>query len=280
MLSYLGYGTRYYHDFKHMLMRRNQWEFLAVLDGHVGMVVPDGPGILHRHHLWLARPGHYHGWTSPPGARSEVAVFHFPYLPDALSRLIPPARDVIELSLGSEQVDRIHSLRDEALRYWQKPRIGCMICYEHILMELSLMILESLTHTDSPDTLTDLRARRVARAIEWFGDHLKQNPDVEQAAHAVGVSPAQLRRDFRYWMKSSPLKVFHDIRFVRAIELIGEQNQSLETIAAQCGFNSASDFSRAFRRRFGASPRQWHARHKIRNIGPPDPRGQQAKNPP
>jgi AraC-like DNA-binding protein len=48
------------------------------------------------------------------------------------------------------------------------------------------------------------------------------------------------------------------VRLEKADTLLREENMTLERIAQECGFSSASSFIQSFRRMKGVSPRKYH----------------------
>jgi AraC-like DNA-binding protein len=94
--------------------------------------------------------------------------------------------------------------------------------------------------------VTRLRASLKAHApVDW--------PDFELLAEQLGVSPATLRRRLRDEGQSyASLK--DEIRSAIAQSLLGKNEPSVASIAAQLGFAEPSAFHRAFRKWTGKSP--------------------------
>lgn len=90
-------------------------------------------------------------------------------------------------------------------------------------------------------------------------------------ARAVHVSPSHLRRLFRQVRGENPLKTFTQMRLQRVMELLSETPEKLEVVAARCGFSSAADLCRVFRRVHHASPHQWR-KARLRPYREPRPR--------
>ena len=129
-----------------------------------------------------------------------------------------------------------------------------MLCYEHALMELSVMIHEA-SYALSPQPEKSNPRDCVQRALSWYSQHMQENPNLPDICKAVHVSPAHLRRLFHESLQMSPKQMFDQIRFQRAMKLLSDTDTKLSTIAASCGFEDQSAFSRAFKNRFKCSPR-------------------------
>lgn len=256
MLSYIGTGERRYGEHPVAALRRNRWEFQAVLSGRIGLLLPEGPDILRAARLWVASPESTHGWVGERGRPSEIAVFHFPYVPEPLARLIPRAGR-LDVPLSPGQCRRLRELGRQARRFEANPSGGMMICHEHILFELSLLAYERAAPAVGGGPAGSKDA--VTAALRWFEEHMAENPGLEKISRIAGVSPAHLRRLFHETFHVSPKQVLDQIRFRRATKMMADSDVKLASVAEACGFGSPSAFSRAFRAKFDCSPESWRS---------------------
>ncbi len=253
MLIYLGTGERRYGDNPLALQSRRAWEFQAVLKGKIGLVLPDGVQPMRAHSLWISPPGHAHGWVGEKGGRAEVAVFHFQSAPELLTCLLNP-QGLIEIDLNPQSIFQIREMASKVERYWKHPAPGMMICYEHALMALSLIACEA---SESGEVSRSYYESRVNAAILWYAKRMEENPAFPEIARAVGVSAPHLRRLFHQVLHASPNRIMDQMRFQRAMQLMSDPAIKLESVGEQCGFGSASAFSRAFKMKFGCAPQVW-----------------------
>jgi AraC-like DNA-binding protein len=256
MLVYFTRARRQYHKFKVKALPRKAWEFQIVLRGEIALVTSSGPGLLKSRHLWLIRPDFAHSWTGVPRGSAQVAVFHFNYLPVDLQRRLPEDAPFFEMPLSAGQCRKIEALAKDTLKYWKTLSPGRSICFESTLMNLSLMVFEALQESEN-EKLPASTAQRIQSAIRYYSANIGSNPSLPEIARKAGVSSAQLRRDFIHALHMSPKKVFNDIRLKRALEYLQEGEHTVEEAAEQCGFLSTSTFSRAFKTKFGQSPRKF-----------------------
>lgn len=255
MLRYLGVGDRWYGDSPVPIFPRRSWEFQAVLSGSISPILSTRPDIARTRTLWLFPPGEVHGWTGEPGQKAEVAVFHFTSVPEPLV-LMTQRTSPVEISLTSANIRRIRTLAVQARPYWESPQVGMMICFEHILMELSLLLHERAS-PEAPPTCKRISIDRVNAVLAWFGERLPDKPNLEEAARANHISPAHLRRLFQEVLQNSPKEIFDQLRFQRALHLMTNPAIKLSTVSEACGFQDPSSFSRAFKKKFGCSPAIW-----------------------
>lgn len=267
MLTYLGTGLRWYGERPVRPIQRKAWEFQAVVEGEIAPILADGPDTLRRRTLWLFPPSHLHGWTAAPGAAAEVVVFQFLTVPEPLRRLLRSPGDHMRLGIDASRCRRLRDLARAARRYWERPAAGMMLCHEHILLELSVLLFES-AQAGAADggaggaeaggmTREDEASKKVNQAMAWFSENMSQNPGMEELASAVNMSTAHLRRLFHHVLKASPKQMLDQMRFQRAEQLMAEPGVKLSAVGEACGFGSPSAFSRAFKAKFGVSPDQW-----------------------
>jgi AraC-like DNA-binding protein len=108
--------------------------------------------------------------------------------------------------------------------------------------------------------LADSRVALVARAIAWIKDHYDEVIRAEDLAAAVGLSVSSLNRHFRAATSMSPVQYQKQIRLQRArIQLLANP-ADVAGAGHSVGYTSASQFTREYRRLFGAPPGQDAAR--------------------
>lgn len=99
-------------------------------------------------------------------------------------------------------------------------------------------------------------AQRVARAIRWLKDHFAEPPRVEALAKRVGMSPSAFHLHFKGVTALSPLQYQKRLRLQEARRLMLGEGLDAAEAALRVGYESPSQFSREYRRAFGAPPRQ------------------------
>lgn len=97
---------------------------------------------------------------------------------------------------------------------------------------------------------------RVARALQLIQHDYAQHLDVEQLARQANMSTSAFHRAFKEVTDDSPLQYLKKIRLSKARDFIVQQGMKAYVAADQVGYESASQFSREFKRYFGHSPAQ------------------------
>lgn len=97
---------------------------------------------------------------------------------------------------------------------------------------------------------------RVARALQLIQHNYAQHLDVEKLARQANMSSSAFHRAFKQVTDDSPLQYLKKIRLSKARDFIVQQGMKAYVAADQVGYESASQFSREFKRYFGHSPAQ------------------------
>jgi AraC-like DNA-binding protein len=102
----------------------------------------------------------------------------------------------------------------------------------------------------------------VARAVTWLKDHYSEPVRIEDLATEVYLSTSTLNRYFRAATSMSPLQYQKQLRLQQArVQLLADPTD-VAGVGHAVGYASASQFTREYRRMFGAPPREDSARLK------------------
>ncbi|WP_370022031.1 AraC family transcriptional regulator N-terminal domain-containing protein [Planotetraspora sp. GP83] len=108
--------------------------------------------------------------------------------------------------------------------------------------------------------LADSQSTLVARAIEWIKTHYDQVIRIDDLADDVGISVSSLNRHFRAVTAMSPLQYQKQLRLQKARLRLITAPHDVAAIGHAVGYDSPSQFSREYKRMFGAPPGQDAAR--------------------
>jgi len=112
----------------------------------------------------------------------------------------------------------------------------------------------------------DLRSRlgvaddRLLKALKVMEVQIETPLSRARLAELAGLSLRQLERAFQSQLGRGVHQHYLSLRLTRSRQLLHETSMSVLEIGLATGFTSASQFCRAFRRQFGATPSQIRAR--------------------
>jgi AraC-like DNA-binding protein len=102
--------------------------------------------------------------------------------------------------------------------------------------------------------LAESRAQSINRAIHWLKRNYAEPFRVDTLAREAGMSPSALHHHFKSVTAMSPLQYQKRIRLQEARRLMLGHAIDAATAALSVGYESPSQFSREYRRLFGAPP--------------------------
>jgi AraC-like DNA-binding protein len=102
----------------------------------------------------------------------------------------------------------------------------------------------------------DSHASAISRAIAHVRRDFRAPIEIPQLARSVGMSASSFHKHFKSITSSSPLQYQKDLRLLEARRLLRAGTTSVSSAAFDVGYESATQFSREYARKFGASPKQ------------------------
>lgn len=100
------------------------------------------------------------------------------------------------------------------------------------------------------------RARGITAAVAWLREHYRRPMRVEALGKLAALSPSALHRHFRAVTGMSPLQYQKTLRLEEAKRLMLVDAVDAAAAGFRVGYNDASQFTREYRRHFGAPPRR------------------------
>ncbi len=180
--------------------------------------------------------------------------------PAVLGELLMETEDIMDVSAT---VPSIYStpltgeLADAALRLLEcmHSRMDSRILGGQIVREITYRVLCG----DQGGTLRALGARhghfsRIAGILRRMHAEYRETFDVESLAKEVNMSVSAFHHNFKAITSTSPMQYLKSIRLHKARMMMVHDGLNAGTAAYEVGYGSASQFSREFKRFFGAGP--------------------------
>ncbi|KMN78945.1 AraC family transcriptional regulator [Chromobacterium sp. LK11] len=99
-----------------------------------------------------------------------------------------------------------------------------------------------------------VHSRKLIQALTLMEKHMDAPLDSAALAAGAGVTARQLQRLFRAQLGAAPNVFYLGLRLEHGRRLLCQSGLNVTQVSAACGFESASYFARAYRRRFGCAP--------------------------
>ncbi len=98
-------------------------------------------------------------------------------------------------------------------------------------------------------------ASRIAKSINRIRQEFRTQISVPELARTAGMSPSTFHEHFKTFTATSPLQYQKNLRLIEARRLLSDSAHSVSGVAFDVGYESPTQFSREYSRRFGVSPR-------------------------
>jgi LacI family transcriptional regulator len=155
------------------------------------------------------------------------------------------------IELGSARIGyEAAALLDRMIRGRSRPKRGVCIEPQGVIARESTDIL----------AIDDLEMAQAVRMIrEKSCRHLR----VAQLAEDLGLSRRAFEQRFQKALHRNPKAEIVRYQMERAKSMLSNTDLPMSKLAKECGFTSMAYFSRAFRRQFGLTPRDYRKRHRL-----------------
>jgi AraC-like DNA-binding protein len=112
-----------------------------------------------------------------------------------------------------------------------------------------------------------LRDFYIQEAVTYIEQNYQRNLTVEELADVCKLNRSYFSKLFKESMGCPPQEFLIRMRLSKATGLMESSSASIGEIAAKCGYPNQLHFSRAFKKRYGVSPREWRVQQKTRVKG-------------
>lgn len=119
--------------------------------------------------------------------------------------------------------------------------------YFRILQDTNGYVLQQLCDQGSSFS-------RISKVIEFIHKKLDEKISIEEMAQLAGMSPNNFHRIFKEAINDTPVQYIKKVRLNKARQLILHENMKAVKASEIVGYDSPTQFSREFKRYFGASP--------------------------
>lgn len=169
---------------------------------------------------------------------------------------VTPARDSAPVSalslspLSAELLDAVVRLTRLLTAPQEIPIMAPLIERE---IHFRLLLGDQISHLRQI-ALAESRMQQVNRAIAWIKENFREPFSVDAVAGEARMSPSAFHQHFKAVTSMSPLQYQKQLRLQEARRLILTQTFDAAASGHAVGYDSPSQFSREYKRLFGAPP--------------------------
>lgn len=257
-------------------------EFLYVKSGDAPITMAPGkvPLELHRQDCILVVPGHEHSFVVP----SCGASYYWLGIQVAQAVMTSDSNHLPQHSLLSRKRNRVHLVgpdqKYEDLRSLanavsvapiivlrQVPEVGVIFRDieielddftppNHFMIYAKLIELFAIFQKHANRTWVEHTPEMVQRVAYYVRANLEASLSVDELAHYAGVSPRQIQRLFRKYLRCSPSAFVDQQRIQRACEILLSGVRPID-VAREVGYRSTGLFFKRFKLQMGQTPGQY-----------------------
>lgn len=212
----------------------------------------------------LATAATAYSWAT----QGPIGFAHLYLHPQAVDRVIKEEFDrdprSIELvDCVARHLPLLSALMSGMLQHLETPAFGSRLLLDTLLHSLIVHLLAECSTLSEASALAPhaISPRRLRRVLDFIEENLATDLELEDLASVAGSSRFHFSRAFRDATGFPPYRYLIHRRIDAAKTLLLEDSLSIAEIAAQCGFNSRSQFAAMFRQVFGTSPGRFRQEH-------------------
>jgi AraC-like DNA-binding protein len=208
-------------------------------------------------------PGEY-TFTIPPGRHQSVSIrldkhtlthwlHSFPFLQEFLDRTATHQPFTIQaknLPISAKLYEWIHDILFNVF-------IGKAqeIYIESRVVSIFTGSLHEIQQLTTPPVAQPLRQGSVIQeAASYILQNLHEPISLQDLSYKYGMNRGKLQEGFRHAYGKTVHEFIVEARITRSLQLLRETSLSVKTIASRLGYKHVTNFSVAFRQRFGFSP--------------------------
>lgn len=113
------------------------------------------------------------------------------------------------------------------------------------------------SHVDVP-----VASRRIHKIKEYIDNNFENDIRIETLAELINMTPNALSRFFKQRTNRTITNYINDVRIGKASLMLVESSKTILEICYSCGFNTISNFNRAFKNIKGITPTEFRETYK------------------
>lgn len=227
-------------------------QIVLIHEGHCTVTLDGEPREVPAQHMSLHRPGHHEffQFSLKKNTRHSWLSIHVDALDPAIVSQLEGLPFELPISTRMEELVRlglsIHSAPHNPIGRHQLQRLA-----ECGVLEFIDRARAGKDAQPMPESIMNVR--------NYIDRHYGEDLDLETLGRVAHVTPPHLIRLFRRHLGETPIHYLWDVRLARSQQLLRDTGLNISEIAWQTGFKTPAHFSRAFKKKFRQSPREFRS---------------------
>ncbi len=247
-----------------------EWEAVVITRGSCEVAAGNHRITLHAGEGFFINSGILHGcWdVENTGCMFHSLVFHPRLVGGSLDSIfhqgyvqpILEARGLDFLPLSPKVPWQAASLTalEAAWQACASEDTGYVFSVRTALSRFTALLRENLPQSvHCPGVKQQRDAQRIKVMLAFVHDHYGCELSTQSIAAAASISESECLRCFRSTIGTTPIQYLKQYRIQQAAQLLTQTEEKVSDIAARCGFQDMSYFTRAFREQLGCVPSQY-----------------------
>lgn len=243
---------------------RNHYLFHYILSGQGVLHSDDGDGVTHHYYLgpgrgFLICPGQVNTYSADEKTPWKYTWVEFDglraaeYLEAAGLGVNQPLYEPRDLRLGAAVGERLLYIANHADA---SPL--------HLVGQLCLFLDQLISSSSTRREIRggQLRDFYIQEAVNYMERNYQREITVEEIASACRLNRSYFSKIFKENMGCPPQEFLIRLRLSKATVMMKSSGASIGGIAAMCGYPNQLHFSRAFKKHYGVSPREWRDKNR------------------
>ena len=244
---------------------RNHYLFHLIISGCGLLRSNDADGVTHHYHLgpgqgFLICPGQVNTYSADEQQPWKYVWLEFDGLraPDYLTAA---GLGVSQPIYVPRETGQAGSLQERMLYIVNHPEATPLHLIGHLCLFLDELIQSSATRREARGG--QLRDFYIQEAVTYIQQNYHRDLTVEEIADVCKLNRSYFSKLFKENMGCPPQEFLIRLRLSKATEFMKTSGASIGDISILCGYPNQFHFSRAFKKRYGMSPREWRNQNKV-----------------
>ena len=159
----------------------------------------------------------------------------------------------------SSGYEKIYSIIKEILSTYDKKDIAYELELKSMLFSLFANLYKyNYVHKENThNELTDYIQNKMKTVLNYVQENFNRDMSIEEIAKLCNFSEYHFMRFFKKHMNMTCVEYVNNVRLEKAVELFEQGNTSILEVSLSVGFHNLSYFHRAFKNKYGMTPRSF-----------------------